>query len=165
MNCQGRPSDDGRMGIGIGKDGDPSPTLSSAHHHAIAVRTAQTGANGIGVADEKAHTLDGANGQAVCFTPSSFGGYQEGVGTLRANGDGCDNFIYENHANDSRVTRCDDGIVPTLSSQMGTGGGNIPLVMSSGQANAEISKICPTLNCLHEAPILMGEEYADTMLS
>jgi DNA (cytosine-5)-methyltransferase 1 len=79
-------------------------------------------------------------------------------------GSGCA-IIYENHANDSRVTRCEDGIAPTLSSRMGTGGGNVPLVMSSGQANAEISKICPTLNCLHEAPILIGEEYADTMLS
>jgi site-specific DNA-cytosine methylase len=103
MTCQGRPSDDGRMGIGIGKDGDPSPTLSSAHHHAVAIRTAQTGANGIGVADEKAHTLDGANWQAV---------------------------VYENHANDSRVTRCEDGIVPTLSSRMGTGGGNVPFVLT-----------------------------------
>jgi DNA (cytosine-5)-methyltransferase 1 len=34
--------------------------------------------------------------------------------------------IYENHANDSRVTRCDEGIVPTLSSRMGTGGGQRP---------------------------------------
>lgn len=94
-----------------------------------------------------------AEGVGKCFTPSSFGGYQPGVGTLRANGDGCDNFIYENHAQDSRVTES-VGVCPTLHSQMGTGG-NVPLVMSSGQANAEISKICPTLNCLHEAPILV----------
>lgn len=32
----------------------------------MAVRTANTGANGHGVADEKSHTLDGANGQAIC---------------------------------------------------------------------------------------------------
>lgn len=103
MTVQGRPSDNGRMGIGIGKNGDPAPTLSSAHHHAVAIRTAQTGANGIGVATEKSHTLDSVNGQAV---------------------------VYENHANDSRVTRCDDGIVPTLSSRMGTGGGNVPFVLA-----------------------------------
>jgi DNA (cytosine-5)-methyltransferase 1 len=71
-----------------------------------------------------------AEGVGKCFTSSSFGGYQEGVGTLRANGDGCDNFIYENHANDSRVTRCEDGIAPTLSSRMGTGGGNVPFVLT-----------------------------------
>jgi C-5 cytosine-specific DNA methylase len=34
---------------------------------AYAVRTAQTSANGIGVAEGVSHTLDGANGQAVCF--------------------------------------------------------------------------------------------------
>ncbi len=34
----------------------------------IALRTANTGANGHGVADDVTHTLDGANGQAVVFT-------------------------------------------------------------------------------------------------
>lgn len=36
MTCQGRPSDNGRMGDGIGKSIDPSPTLSTRHHHAVA---------------------------------------------------------------------------------------------------------------------------------
>jgi DNA (cytosine-5)-methyltransferase 1 len=36
MTCQGRPSDNGRMGLGIGKDGDPCPTLTKAHSHAVA---------------------------------------------------------------------------------------------------------------------------------
>jgi DNA (cytosine-5)-methyltransferase 1 len=36
MTCQGRPSDNGRMGLGIGKDGDPCPTLTEAHSHAVA---------------------------------------------------------------------------------------------------------------------------------
>lgn len=97
----GREDKNGPQGDGINID--KSFTLNTIDRHAIAVRTAQTGANGIGVADEKAHTLDGANGQAVC---------------------------YENHANDSRVTRCEDGIVPTLSSRMGTGGGNVPFVLT-----------------------------------
>jgi hypothetical protein len=101
-----------------------------------AAMTGQTGSNGLGISKEVAYTLNCANDQAVC---------------------------YENHAQDSRVTES-VGVCPTLHSQMGTGG-NVPLVMSSGQANAEISKICPTLNCLHEAPILIGEEHADTMLS
>ena len=69
-----------------------------------------------------------------CFTSSSFGGYREGVGTLCASGGdlggGSETIIYENHANDSRVTRCEDGIVPTLSSRMGTGGGNVPFVLT-----------------------------------
>ena len=98
------------------------------------------------------------------FAESGVEGEGTAEGAEGSVGESCA-VIYENHANDSRVTRCDDGIVPTLSSRMGTGGGNVPLVMSSGQANAEISRVCPTLNCLHEAPILIGEEYADTMLS
>lgn len=47
----------------------------------------------------------------------------------------CDNegevecYAIENHPNDSRVTLCDNGIVQTLSSRMGTGGNNTPLVL------------------------------------
>ena len=36
MTMQGRPSDDGRMGSGIGKPGDPCPTLTKGHSHAVA---------------------------------------------------------------------------------------------------------------------------------
>jgi len=72
---------------------------------------------------------------------------------------GSETIVYENHANDSRVTRCDDGIAPTLSGRMGTGGGNVPLVMATGQANAEIGEdICPSLSCAHEQPIFIGKE-------
>lgn len=36
MTMQGRPSDDGRMGSGIGEPGDPCPTITKAHSHAVA---------------------------------------------------------------------------------------------------------------------------------
>ena len=38
MTCQGRPSDDlnPRMGLGIGQETDPCPTLTKAHSHAVA---------------------------------------------------------------------------------------------------------------------------------
>ena len=39
--------------------------------------------------------------------------------------------ILENHPADSRVKICKDGIVQTLSSRMGTGGGNVPMVMEN----------------------------------
>jgi site-specific DNA-cytosine methylase len=41
MTIQGRPSDDlaPRMGSGIGKVGDPCPTLSKGHSHAVAIGT------------------------------------------------------------------------------------------------------------------------------
>lgn len=38
-------------------------------------------------------------------------------------------LILENHPNDSRVKIREDGVFQTLSSRMGTGGGNVPMVM------------------------------------
>lgn len=39
--------------------------------------------------------------------------------------------VLENHPADSRVKICEDDIFQTLSSRMGTGGGNVPLIMKS----------------------------------
>lgn len=62
--------------------------------------------------------------------------------------------VYENHGQDSRLTG-PLNIAPTVARQFGTGGNNTPLVMSTGQANAEIAvDLCPTLNCNHEQPIV-----------
>lgn len=41
----------------------------------FAVRTAQTTANGHGIASDVSHTLDGANGQALLFTKQQYGRY------------------------------------------------------------------------------------------
>lgn len=38
-------------------------------------------------------------------------------------------YAIENHPADSRVTMDDSGIVQTLSARMGTGGGNVPMVL------------------------------------
>lgn len=38
-------------------------------------------------------------------------------------------YAIENHPNDSRVKLAEDDIVQALTSRMGTGGGNVPLVM------------------------------------
>jgi hypothetical protein len=51
----------------------------------FAVRTAQTSANGHGVAQDVTHTLDGANGQAV-FTVGGYADYTQNRPTLRASG-------------------------------------------------------------------------------
>jgi DNA (cytosine-5)-methyltransferase 1 len=42
-------------------------------------------------------------------------------------------LLVENHPNDSRVKIREDGIVQTLNGRMGTGGGNVPLVMNTYQ--------------------------------
>lgn len=62
--------------------------------------------------------------------------------------------VYENHGQDSRLTGPLD-VAPTVAQQFGTGGNNTPLVMATGQANAEITvNTSPTLNCNHEQPIV-----------
>jgi hypothetical protein len=64
----------------------------------------------------------------------------EGVsGTLRANaGDNQMSVAYsiENHPADSRVTIDESGKVQTLTSRMGTGGGNVPMVMECYRKSA-----------------------------
>lgn len=75
-------------------------------------------------------------------------------------------YSIENHPADSRVDIDDSGKVQTLTSRMGTGGGNVPMVlekipicMAHGQANAEILEDkSPCLNCNHEQPIIFDKE-------
>ena len=58
------------------RPGDMVPPLNtvSQMHVALSVRTAQTFSNGIGVAEDVAYTLDGAQGQAVAFSAKDDGG-------------------------------------------------------------------------------------------
>lgn len=87
-------------------------------------------------------------------------GYQREVApTLAAVNSGTNQVpavaVFENHGQDSRITGPLD-VFPTVSAKFGTGGNNTPLVMATGQA-AEITRdACPTLNCNHEQPIVMG---------
>ncbi|OPZ90599.1 MAG: putative BsuMI modification methylase subunit YdiP [Firmicutes bacterium ADurb.Bin419] len=72
---------------------------------------------------------------AVCFEPgavSRIGGhaYENKCGTLRAGmGDNQIAVALENHPTDSRLKIDESGTVQTLTSRMGTGGMNVPLVM------------------------------------
>lgn len=61
----------GGVGYGVGT----SPTLTADYHQpaVMSVRTANTNANGHGVAEEVTHTLDGANGQSVVFAQNQRG--------------------------------------------------------------------------------------------
>lgn len=45
-------------------------------------------------------------------------------------------LILENHPADSRVKISEDGNVQTLSSRMGTGGGNVPMVLGEKGGDA-----------------------------
>ena len=68
----------GSKGNAVAQADGPSFTLNAMHGHdmhaivqAVAIRTANTSANGHGISDELAHTLDGAQGQSVAFVQNS----------------------------------------------------------------------------------------------
>jgi DNA (cytosine-5)-methyltransferase 1 len=86
----------------IAESGEPGKRTSSDAKRSInyAVRTGQTGGNGIGVADDVTHTLNCANAQAVVTS-----------------------FV-------NNVIRECGQVVPALQHRMGTGGNQIPLVHS-----------------------------------
>jgi len=70
-----------------------------------------------------------------CFTESRFGGYREGVGTVRKSGgsagSGTENIIiYENHSHDGRFNKVDK--CPTVTKHCGTGSNNVPFVRHGG---------------------------------
>lgn len=67
--------------------------------------------------------IDNVGGQAEYAKAS------EVNGTLRAGAQGLVAYAVENHPADSRVNIDESGKVQTLTSRMGTGGGNVPMVM------------------------------------
>ena len=69
------------------------------------------------------HIIDNVGGQAEYAKASAVNG------TLRAGCQGLVAYAVENHPADSRVNLDESGKVQTLTSRMGTGGGNVPMVM------------------------------------
>jgi DNA (cytosine-5)-methyltransferase 1 len=100
------------------------------------------GGKGALIAEELSATLRANNAQYL-FQPCSWDGGQTSPTLTARNASGCqrmpdkDNFnaviqpVYsvENHPADSRVDIDESGKVQTLTSRMGTGGGNVPMVM------------------------------------
>ena len=54
--------------------------------------------------------------------------------------------ILENYPADSRLRICEDGTVQTLSSRMGTGGGNVPMLMEGAEMETVVRRLTP-LEC------------------
>ena len=100
-----RKDDGAGNGLGIGHDGDPSPTITAADRHGVYCAGFKLGnsenARSIGYAEELAPTLN-----AEC-------------------GDNKPAILDMSHAND--VIRECGSVVPTLQSRMGTGGNQVPL--------------------------------------
>ena len=151
--------DAGMNGSGISEG--PMYTLNTVDRHAVLCLNDQGGSL-MDVSADKVGTLRAeAHGHqpVVCagFKPfagakaGSIGYQPEQTPTLTAAQE-C--AVYENHGQDSRLTGPLD-VAPTVARQFGTGGNNTPLVMATGQANAEITvDASPTLSCNHEQPIV-----------
>lgn len=62
-------------------------------------------------------------------------------------------LVVENHPADSRVKVSSDGVVQTLSSRMGTGGGNTPLVIGE----------CKSVDCSHADDVVRVDDIVPCM--
>lgn len=72
-------------------------------------------------------------------------------------------YAIENHPADSRVRVSGDGIVQTLSSRMGTGGGNTPMLICIGNGQADslgIHEKAGALNCMHDQQAVISIDRA-----
>lgn len=132
-----RKDDGAGNGLGVGHDGDPSPTLTAADRHGVFAY----GETGVGYWQEGIQTLR-AEGENRPSRPSnlicagfklgnseqarSIGYSEELAPTLNAECGGNKPAILDmSHANDV-IRECGD-VVPTLQSRMGTGGNQVPL--------------------------------------
>jgi DNA (cytosine-5)-methyltransferase 1 len=125
---------------GVGAAVDVAPTLLGERNDAAICLNYDAG-NTFAVDTEKTGTLTAmANwnlpivlqgsmiGRADHHGPQG-GGINEGV-SFTLNTTDHHAVVIENHANDSRVTIREDDTVQTLTGRMGTGGGNVPLVIT-----------------------------------
>ena len=101
-----------------------------------AIRTANTSANGIGITEECAHTIDCAQPEAVAFA--------------------------QNTRNEVRLQGGDGSVTGPIAASDSAKGQGVPFVMATGQANAEVTQdMTPTLNCAHEQPLIcMADDNA-----
>jgi len=73
-------------------------------------------------------------------------------------------LVLENHPADSRVKISEDGVVQTLSSRMGTGGGNVPMVMESEPMIASKASFFMRASQTGTADTLVATDYKDPQL-
>jgi len=98
-------------GIGIGETGDPAFTVTSDYGHAVAY----------GICSLKSNAMNSGNPHSGIFETDISRTLDQTGGNPSCNQGGI--FILESHPNDSRIGISDDNVVQTLTSRMGTGGG------------------------------------------
>lgn len=133
-------------------------TLNTVEQHAVAYRKTghpTSAEEGQGWAEAEVNDTINAFDNAESRTPTlvvdqgagkSSCSVAEDVAPTLATTHGGEPVVLENHPQDSRVKISEDGIVQTLNSKMGTGGGNVPMVMDMLNLNPKTDDICQTLN-------------------
>lgn len=125
-----------------------APTGTTQDHYIVLEEKKSAGfctehsaqARGIGYEEEKSPTLRAGVTPAVVVL-DSYGGQAESAketdvcSTLKSTHYKMPPCVVENHPADSRVDLSKDDTVQTLTSRMGTGGGNVPLILDQQLAN------------------------------
>lgn len=133
-----RNHDGAGNGLGIGKDGDPSPTLTAGDRHGVCAGFKlgnSEKARSIGFAEEQAPTLNaecGGNKPAVIAFAQNQREEVRNVGdkavSLAAEaGMHCQTFVALDMSHACDVIRDCGEVAPSLQARMGTGGNQIPL--------------------------------------
>lgn len=179
-----RKDDGAGNGLGVGHDGEPSPTLTAADRHGVYCAGFKLGnseqARSIGYQEEKSPTLNaecGENKPAVVYSldslasnsmkspnPNSGCREVEIAKTLDttspdpSKNQGGIAILDMSHANDV-IRECGD-VVPTLQSRMRTGGNQVPLAYGVGngqlnEAQCMATEKAQTLNTMHDAQAVM----------
>ena len=180
---ESRDHDGSGNGLGIGKEGDPSTTLTAGDRHGVLCAGFKLGnsekAHSIGYEEETSPTLNaecGGNKPAVVAFATNQREEVRDIGeksvALAAEpGMHCQTFVAQklpavtldmSHACD--VIRDCGEVAPSLQARMGTGGNQIPLTygIGNGQVNEAAvmaEEVSQTLNTMHDAQAVMCGVY------
>lgn len=140
-------------------------TLNATDRHGVVCLNDQGGSK-MGVSDKAGCLRAQEHGHQpiVCYAPEGnhCGSYREDdtSATLQTKyhygGGGDAALVIENHPDDSRCDFAKDNVVPTLTARIGTGGGNVPMILEkvtcfgNGQTNQPIGDVAGALNCMHD---------------
>ena len=183
---ESRNHDGSGNGLGIGKEGDPSPTLTAGDRHGVMCMTpwdaqSQRVYDGNGVSPTlSSRENSGLNREAVLCAGFKAGqgaqaggiGYGEEVSPTLASAPSGTNqtpavvALDMTHACDV-IRECGEQ-VPALQARMGTGGNQVPLAygIGNGQANeASImaEEVSQTLNTMHDAQAVMCDDVSHAL--
>lgn len=184
---ESRNHDGSGNGFGVGKEGDPSPTLTAGDRHGVLCAGFKLGnseqARSIGYAEEQSPTLNAEYGgnkpavvapAAMAFDTTQVTSKENGsvpefgkpCHTLNANAHVPCVALDMSHACDV-IRECGEQ-VPALQARMGTGGNQVPLTygIGNGQAHegaAMTEEVSQTLNTMHDAQAVMCEDVAHAL--